>query len=94
MSEREPLAGWREFKFRNSLIHQKNRDRLTRDGHLLYRRHVHGASHPPPNPLLHKWHMQRDISIGGLCHVILACQRLRQVSVLVISVPGDSNQWL
>lgn len=72
-SDRKPQAGWREWKYRNSNLYQANRNIVSRDGTPKRS----GSSHPPPNPFLETWSLSRDIPIGGLCHAIIACQRLR-----------------
>ena len=73
--DRKPQAGWREWKYRNSVLHQANSNRRAREeAHLASE-----TSHPPPNPLLDTWSLSRDVPIGGLCHALIACQRLKYV---------------
>src|SRR6187402_3243269 len=38
-----------------------------------------GSSHPPPSPMLRSFHRTRDVPIGGICHVLSACSKLRYV---------------
>ena len=71
--DRKPQAGWREWKYRNSDLHQANRNRFARGGTSK----GSGSSHPSPNPFLETWSLARDIPIGGLCHAIIAYRRLR-----------------
>ena len=65
-----PTAGWREFKYRalkdchvkDFLTVQKREDRRV-------------SSHPAPS--LRGYSHTRDVSIGGLVHVLAACKKLR-----------------
>jgi hypothetical protein len=59
--ELEPMAGWREFKY----SHQ----RMSKNGGV--------TTHPSPSPFLKSFHRTRDLPIGGLCHVLAACKRIR-----------------
>jgi hypothetical protein len=66
-----PSAGWREFKYRDY-----------EEGHRKYMmmvRRIDGSvsSHPAPSPYLQSFALTRDIPIGGLCHVLAACKRIR-----------------
>ncbi len=80
--QREPEAGWREWKFRN---HSMYTTRATL-------RHPHKPinkrgwvppkhSHPAPNAFLGPWALSRDVPLGGLIHVLRACEGLRVVDL-------------
>jgi hypothetical protein len=78
----EPQAGWREWKYRNDVLHRANRERNTRRGFTVSTPAVMrrpGSSHPLPSPFLISWAFHRDLPIGGICHVLRACGRLKQV---------------
>lgn len=65
-----PMAGWREFKYRNDdecLI----RERTLSSGRPW------GSTHAAPSPHLKSFNHTRDIPIGGLAHVLAACKNLR-----------------
>jgi hypothetical protein len=66
-----PLAGWREFKYRH------HEDHYIRDLMTMGARNGGAFSHPAPSPYLKSFHRTRDIPIGGLCHVLAACKRIR-----------------
>jgi hypothetical protein len=76
--EREPEAGWREWKFRNHDLYRGTRARESDVVNLLQqmRRRRMGSSHPQPNPFLEAWALSRDIPLGGLCHALQACRFL------------------
>lgn len=64
--ELEPVAGWREFKYRSDNVH------LARE-----RMDTTGKTHPGPSPFLKSFHRTRDLPIGGVCHVLGACRNIR-----------------
>lgn len=64
----EPQAGWREFKCR---YHN-----TSYVGGRKYAR-AQVSSHPAPSPLLKGFRRMRDIPVGGICHVLGACKRIR-----------------
>lgn len=74
--ERKPEAGWREWKFRNHDLYKGN-TRLRMPERRPTRRRMVPRGHPPPNPFLEAWALSRDIPLGGLCHVLHACQFLQ-----------------
>jgi len=73
--ERQPEAGWREWKFRSHDLYRANA-RLSTPVRRPSRRRVLHRSHPQPNPFLEAWALSRDIPLGGLCHAIQSCQNL------------------
>ncbi|KAH8820405.1 hypothetical protein F5884DRAFT_47442 [Xylogone sp. PMI_703] len=84
-----PLAGWREFKYRNHDLYHANRDRLMMGPiGVNHQRHL-SSSHPPASPLLKSFHRTRDIPVGGLCHVLAACKGLRKVNLSRVQVATD-----
>lgn len=74
--ERQPEAGWREWKFRNHDLYQ-GRSRLHVPERRPTRRRMTHRKHPQPNPFLEAWALSRDIPLGGLCHAIQSCQYLK-----------------
>jgi hypothetical protein len=74
--ERQPEAGWREWKFRNHDLYKGN-TRLNMPERRPSRRRTMPRGHPQPNPFLEAWALSRDIPLGGLCHAIQACQFLK-----------------
>lgn len=83
--EMKASAGWREFKYRE---HYVNRDRLAEKG-LNGHPTLPNSSHPPPSPLLTNFHFCRDVPIGGICHVLAACNRIRKVNLSRLQIAGD-----
>jgi hypothetical protein len=75
MFERQPEAGWREWKFRSHDLYRANA-KLSTPVRRPSRRRVLHKSHPSPNPFLEAWALSRDIPLGGLCHAIQSCQNL------------------
>ena len=73
--ERQPEAGWREWKFRSHDLYRANA-RLSTPVRRPSRRRALHRSHPQPNPFLEAWALSRDIPLGGLCHAIQSCQNL------------------
>jgi hypothetical protein len=63
-----PQAGWREFKYRHHDMYYV-RDRMR----------VQALTHPPPSPYLKSFHRTRDIPLGGICHVLGSCKKIRLV---------------
>lgn len=76
--ERQPEAGWREWKFRNHDLYRANVKLSTPERRPTRRRIAH-RGHPQPNPFLEAWALSRDIPLGGLCHAIQSCQFLKYV---------------
>ncbi|KFY21049.1 hypothetical protein V491_03201 [Pseudogymnoascus sp. VKM F-3775] len=74
--ERQPEAGWREWKFRTHDLYQGN-SRLHIPERRPTRRRMTHRKHPQPNPFLEAWALSRDIPLGGLCHAIQSCQYLK-----------------
>lgn len=73
-ADREPMAGWREWKFRNHELHRAAREaQFRRYGGKIPPK---GRTHPHPSPFLKAWSRYRDIPIGSLCHALQACQGL------------------
>jgi hypothetical protein len=74
--DEEPQAGWREWKYRNDTLYRANRDRPARYQPVQSPVRRPSSSHPPPSPFLRAWSYHRDLPLGGLCHVLIACQRI------------------
>lgn len=68
--EPEPMAGWREWKYRNESLYTLQRSKRAPSKH---------TSHPPPYRLLSPWCLSRDLPTGAIIHVLTACQYLRYV---------------
>lgn len=66
-----PLAGWREFKYRDS------------SGFFIPREKTHGqewpwkSNHAPPSPEMNDFQYTRDVPLGGLARVLAACKNIR-----------------
>ncbi|KAG0647912.1 F-box [Hyphodiscus hymeniophilus] len=77
-----PCAGWREFKYREnvdyyfSILQPRNRD-------------SRGSNHPPPSTSLKSFSKTRDISIGGLTHVLAVCRKLRKLDLTSLKLASD-----
>lgn len=74
--ERQPEAGWREWKFRSHDLYKAKPTTLNPPVRKSTRRRIVHRSHPQPNPFLEPWALSRDIPLGGLCHAIQSCQYL------------------
>jgi len=68
IKEPESIAGWREFKYRNQGIN---------GAHQIVFTESNGSTHPAPSPFLKSFHQTRDIPVGGLCQVLVACKKLK-----------------
>ncbi|OBT47053.1 hypothetical protein VE00_02448 [Pseudogymnoascus sp. WSF 3629] len=86
--ERQPEAGWREWKFRNHDLYQ-GRSRLHVPERRPTRRRMTHRKHPQPNPFLEAWALSRDIPLGGLCHAIQSCQYLNTINISRIQLAED-----
>ncbi|PSS22845.1 hypothetical protein M430DRAFT_48475 [Amorphotheca resinae ATCC 22711] len=76
----EPQAGWREFKCR---YHN-----TSYVGGRKYAR-AQVSSHPAPSPLLKGFRRMRDIPVGGICHVLGACKRIRKINISRLQLASD-----
>ncbi|KFX96828.1 hypothetical protein V490_03111, partial [Pseudogymnoascus sp. VKM F-3557] len=86
--DRQPEAGWREWKFRNHDLYQGN-SRLHVPERRPTRRRMPHRKHPQPNPFLEAWALSRDIPLGGLCHAIQGCQYLNTINISRIQLAED-----
>ena len=67
----EPMAGWREFKYRNVP------DVRLYYGPGLSRKPQRGWSHPYASADIRSFNLTRDVPIGALCHALAACKKIR-----------------
>ena len=72
-----PLAGWREFKFRHHDLYYVTRDRMAALAATTLGSKLPNSSHPTPSPFLKNFHRTRDLPIGGICHVLASCKKIR-----------------
>ncbi|KAF4627929.1 hypothetical protein G7Y89_g10221 [Cudoniella acicularis] len=72
-------AGWREFKYRH---HDMYFVRSFTPGQK-------SSSHPPASPFLKSYHRTRDVPIGGLCHVLSSCLKLRKLNLSRVQLAAD-----
>lgn len=83
--DEKPVAGWREWKFRSDPLHTIHRDDLRDDGWPRMGASKKGSldlkklksSHPLPSPFLQRYSLIRDIPIGAIIHVAVACKLLK-----------------
>jgi len=69
-----PLAGWREFKYRQRAPALSSRPNST---------------HPIPSPLLQSFHRCRDVPIGGILHVLRHCSRIKYINFSRLQLASD-----
>lgn len=84
-----PQAGWREWKYRVSILYHANGEKRTKPISAQPENTLTKKSHPPPHPYLDRWSLNRDIPVGGVCHVIAACQRLKKVNLSRLQLSED-----
>jgi hypothetical protein len=98
--EREPMAGWREWKFRSHDLYRARRPHrvtgpiatgppIETPKRRPTRRRVLKRGHPPPNPFLEAWSLSRDIPLGGLCHAVMACRNLVALDISRVQLAVD-----
>lgn len=97
-----PLAGWREWKYRDSPLHTIRRD----DQVKKTAKTMHSPSparlkelntavatssslHPLPSPFLQQYSLSRDVPIGALIHLLTACQFLRKLNFSNVPLAAD-----
>lgn len=73
--EPEPMAGWREWKYRNESLYTLQRSKRVSSMNI---------SHPPPYRLLSPWRFSRDLPSGSILHVLTACEYLRYVMRIML----------
>lgn len=69
----EPVAGWREWKYRNSETYYFQKKAVK---FIPCEIKDPKSSHPGPSPSLQNFHGLRDIPMGMLFHVMAACKRI------------------
>lgn len=101
VEEDVPLAGWREWKYRDSPLHTIRRDdqlkKTTKTMHSpslvrlkIVKPAVPNASmHPLPSPFLQQYSLSRDVPIGALIHLLTACQFLRKLNFSGVPLAAD-----
>jgi hypothetical protein len=93
------MAGWREFKYRHHNMFAVPRrpsspspqayTSLEEQKALNLPLSYSSRTHPAPSPLLDSFHRCRDIPIGGICHVIMACWRIRHLNLSKLQLASD-----
>jgi hypothetical protein len=89
-----PQAGWREFKYREHDMYYV-RDRISAmrttttlsSGVKVTR--ITNSSHPAPSPFLKSFHRIRDLPIGGICHVLASCKKIKKVNLSRVQIASD-----
>lgn len=97
-----PLAGWREWKYRDSPLHTIHRDdQVKKTATILHspssvRRKKENAAvvtsaslHPLPSPFLQQYSLSRDVPTGALIHLLTACQFLRKLNFSGVPLAAD-----
>ena len=67
------------------------RDRMTRKTDTAS--HSSGAgrecTHPAPSPFQKSFHRTRDLPIGGICHVLAACKKIKKVNLSRVQIASE-----
>ncbi|MCJ1312867.1 hypothetical protein MMC25_006543 [Agyrium rufum] len=96
-----PMAGWREYKYRNELLYALNTPKRPLSPPLSPTRErqaspeveqpktVTTASHPEPNPYLKQWATTRDVPVGAVVHILVACIHIRHVNLSNLVLTTD-----
>ncbi|KAJ6257667.1 hypothetical protein Dda_7454 [Drechslerella dactyloides] len=93
-----PVAGWRDWKYRTDPLHTIRREpdgfRLRKvgggsSGGGSGKGRVKGTTHPLPSPFLTQYHTCRDVPMGGVLHIIVACSRLRKINLSNVAIADD-----
>lgn len=87
--EREPEAGWREWKLRNHDMYRANSKLVVPPKKPSARKRVTRRSHPKCNPFLEPWALSRDIPLGALCHALKSCENLHTVNISKVQLAED-----
>jgi len=101
--ELPPLAGWREFKYRQHdscyvrTLNSSSTSHLplpplsssspNSENQNSKRRRY--TTHPPPSPFLKSFHRTRDVPIGGICHALAACTCLQRLNLSRLQLASD-----
>ncbi|KAK6540937.1 hypothetical protein TWF694_008320 [Orbilia ellipsospora] len=86
------LAGWRDWKYRNEPLHTIRREdnfKLRRSGKVAPPPTPPKGVHPLPSPFLTQYHTCRDVPLGAVMHILIACQRLRKLNLSNVLVAAD-----
>ncbi|KAK6336318.1 hypothetical protein TWF696_001880 [Orbilia brochopaga] len=92
-----PVAGWRDWKYRSDPLHTIRREPdgfRMRKGGLGVKSGGGGkgmvrATHPLPSPFLTQYHTCRDVPMGGVLHIMVACSRLRKINLSNVVIADD-----
>ncbi|KAF3919615.1 hypothetical protein ABW20_dc0104043 [Dactylellina cionopaga] len=87
-----PLAGWRDWKYRNDPLHTIRREdnfKLRKGGKVAPPPVPPQGVHPLPSPFLSQYHTCRDVPFGAVLHIVVACQRLRKINLSDILIAAD-----
>ncbi|EWC46005.1 hypothetical protein DRE_04798 [Drechslerella stenobrocha 248] len=90
--EELPLAGWRDWKYRNDPLHtiRKETDFKIRKGwKAVASAPPPKVAHPLPSPFLTQYHTCRDVPIGAVLHIITACPRLSIIDLSYVPIAAD-----
>lgn len=99
VEEDVPLAGWREWKYRDSPLHTIHRDdvgkkRITSRPSIMSMKSatssiVNSGLHPLPSPFLKQYSLSRDVPIGALIHLLTACTYIRKLNFSGVPLAAD-----
>lgn len=97
-----PLAGWREWKYRDSPLHTIRRDDTAakaprfvyspsgmRLSKVIPAASANPSMHPLPSPFLEKYSLSRDVPTGALIHILTACQYLKTLNFSGVPLAAD-----
>lgn len=96
-----PLAGWREWKYRDSPLHTIHRDDQVGAAKTAYSSSslrlnkvsvtttTSASLHPLPSPFLKQYSLSRDVPIGALIHLLTACQYLKILNFSGVPLAAD-----
>lgn len=99
VEEDVPLAGWREWKYRDSPLHTIHRDDLSRKATMVTHEPrsarpstpsvTNSNLHPLPSPFLKQYSLSRDVPIGALIHLLTACTYIRKLNFSSVPLAAD-----
>ncbi|KAF3940956.1 hypothetical protein ABW19_dt0206429 [Dactylella cylindrospora] len=89
--EELPVAGWREWKYRTDPLHTIRREDnfKLRKGKSVAPPAKQKGVHPLPSPFLAQYHTCRDIPMGAVIHIVVACTRLRKINISNVPLAAD-----
>ncbi len=94
------MAGWREFKYRHHDMFYVHRQNASSPSSQPYKSipaqralglplSHSNSTHPAPSPLLKSFHRTRDVPIGGIYHVLIACSRIKRINFSRLQLASD-----